>query len=96
MKSPKLLNSRARSRRIHAFIELLLSRQDEALKGKPLPCRRAWEILESRFGREHPEVAAACVALGNLAAVRQQWEEASDWFGRGLQTFEVGEHDKRL
>lgn len=53
-----------------------------------VPCS-AWEILESRHGRLHPDVGAACVSLGNLAVIRHKHGEASDWFKRALGTFEV-------
>eukprot|EP00903_Cladosiphon_okamuranus_P011996 g11265.t1 len=50
---------------------------------------RAWEILESRHGRAHPDVGAACLSLGNLAIIRRSQDEAVDWFRRALGTFEV-------
>lgn len=50
---------------------------------------RAWEILESKYGRTHPEVGEACISLANLAIVRHRPAEAMDWFRRALETFEV-------
>ncbi|CAM9188256.1 unnamed protein product, partial [Ectocarpus sp. 12 AP-2014] len=49
---------------------------------------RAWEILESRHGRNDPDVGAACISLGNLAIIRRRLNEAIDWFRRALGTFE--------
>lgn len=59
------------------------------LAWKPPRLRRAWEILESRHGRAHPDVGAACISLGNLAVIRRRQDEAVDWFRRALGTFEV-------
>lgn len=50
---------------------------------------RTWEILESRHGRNDPDVGAACISLGNLAVIRRRLNEAIDWFRRALGTFEV-------
>ncbi|CAN0034680.1 unnamed protein product [Ectocarpus sp. 6 AP-2014] len=50
---------------------------------------RVWEILESRHGRNDPDVGAACVSLGSLAVIRRRLNEAIDWFRRALGTFEA-------
>lgn len=50
---------------------------------------RAWEFLESKHGRVHPEVGEACISLANLAIIRRRPAEAVDWFRRALGTFEV-------
>lgn len=55
--------------------------------------QRAWEILESRHGRAHPDVGAACISLGNLAVIRRRQDEAVNWFRRALGTFEVCMYD---